>query len=276
MKKSLSLIVLILLFVANMAWAERAREWFMEGVKAHSAMNYDKAIECFKEAIAINPNEAGTHCVLGVVYQKKGMLDDAIFELKKAIAINPEHDWAHGFLALVYADKGMYDEAISELEESIAINLIFHEILESLSITVNPVFHKLLGHVYLKKEMFDKAIEEFKKAIESYPNDVEIHTNLGAAYSNKGMLDEAISEYRKVLAIDPNYAEAHFNLGDALNSLSADHFFKAGLLYLEKGDREAALKAYENLKLTNSKEQERALFEKLNPDLKKKKIESSK
>ena len=40
---------------------------------------------------------------------------------------------------------------------------------------------------------------------------------------------------------------------------------------LKQGDRESALKSYEVLKKANSKELERALFDKLYPELKEKK-----
>ena len=42
------------------------------------------------------------------------------------------------------------------------------------------------------------------------------------------------------------------------------HFYKAGLLFLTEGDQGNALKAYENLKQTESKELEQRLWEKLN------------
>jgi hypothetical protein len=40
----------------------------------------------------------------------------------------------------------------------------------------------------------------------------------------------------------------------------ADYLYKAGLLYLNQGDRKGALKAYEGLQLTKSKKLEESLF----------------
>ncbi len=61
---------------------------------------------------------------------------------------------------------------------------------------------------------------------------------------------------------------AHLYLGavyleKGLESLVADHFYRAGLLFLKQGDREKALMAYGLLKEVNSKEQEQKLYEKL-------------
>jgi tetratricopeptide (TPR) repeat protein len=95
------------------------------------------------------------------------------------------------------------------------------------------------------------------------------------------MLDEALSEYKKAVAISPDLPPANYNLGHyyfrkGSNSLAADYLHKAGLLFLKQGNREWALRAYKVLKLTNSKELEQSLFEKLHPESKQKKSELSK
>ena len=64
--------------------------------------------------------------------------------------------------------------------------------------------------------------------------------------------------------------------GEVFFSLSAYHFSRAYLLYLKQGDREGALKAYEGLKATKTKELEQTLFEKLYPEFKQKKSDPSK
>ena len=56
MKKSIALIVLILIFGAGMASTKKAEDWFNEGVKALEAKDYKKAIKCLKKTFAINPN----------------------------------------------------------------------------------------------------------------------------------------------------------------------------------------------------------------------------
>jgi len=54
------------------------------------------------------------------------------------------------------------------------------------------------------------------------------------------------------------------------------HLYKAGLLFLEEGERDNALKVYELLKQTKSKEQKQDLFEKLYPKGEQKEGELSK
>ncbi len=49
---------------------------------------------------------------MGNCYLKKEMFEDAIVCYKKQIEINPKHEEAHNGLGLVYESKSMLDEAI--------------------------------------------------------------------------------------------------------------------------------------------------------------------
>lgn len=83
-------------------------------------------------------------------------------------------------------------------------------------------------------------------------------------------LDKSIDKYKKSIALEPNNASSHYSLGITYakkgnNSLAAEHFYKAGLIFLEKGKRKNALKAYEELKKIKSKDLEQTLYKKLHP-----------
>ena len=76
--------------------------------------------------------------------------------------------------------------------------------------------HGNLGSAFLQKGELDKAIAQFKTALEINPNYPEAHYNLGAVLGQKGQLDKAIDHYQKAVEINPNLAEARNNLGLAL------------------------------------------------------------
>ena len=193
MKRSISLIVLILVFATGIIWAETEKEWLKKGHKATEAENYDEAIKCYKEAITINPNSALAHYNLGDAYYDKEMFDEAIVEYKKSLVIDPD----------------------------------------------NKAAHLILGNTYKKKGMLDDAVSEYKKVIDIDSNNAWAHQELGIVYAMKG-----------------------------LNSKAAEHFYRAGLLFLKQGDKDTAMKSYVGLKGTKSVELERALFKELYPDYK--------
>lgn len=70
------------------------------------------------------------------------------------------------------------------------------------------------GAEYFKKQMWDKAIIEFNKALKLNPANAKIYLVLGNTYSQKGLYDEAISNYNKAIEINPNYVEAYAFRGD--------------------------------------------------------------
>jgi len=74
--------------------------------------------------------------------------------------------------------------------------------------------HNDLGIELLKRNELDKAIQEFKKAIELRgPNEAKLYCNLAYAYTKKGWYDEAVRISKDALVISPNSAEAYHNLG---------------------------------------------------------------
>ncbi len=73
--------------------------------------------------------------------------------------------------------------------------------------------HNNLGEVYLRRDEHEKAVAEFRRAIEINPRDAGADNNLGVVYRKTGRLPEAEAAFRQALALKPDYVEAHVNLG---------------------------------------------------------------
>lgn len=69
------------------------------------------------------------------------------------------------------------------------------------------------GIAYGNQGLYDKAIEEFKKALEIDANNYKAYYLIGFVYSHKNMPDEAIAYYKKSIEIEPNFANAYLDLG---------------------------------------------------------------
>jgi tetratricopeptide (TPR) repeat protein len=124
------------------------------------------------------------------------------------------------------------------------------------------------GIACVESGQYNEAIEPFRKAIDIKPAYAEAHNNLGVVYHKLKLYENAIDSYRKAIKINPDFADAHLNMGFACGmqeqqGLIAYYIHKAGLLYLEQGNREGALHAYENLKLAGNEEIERSLYKKI-------------
>ena len=152
-----------------------------------------------------------------------------------------------------------YDEAIEYYKKAIALNPAY------------AAAHANLGVTYMNKGRLDEARTALQKALALDAENAGAQYNLGLVYDKMGKTDEAISAYEKSVAINPRFASAYQNLGIAyfdkdLKSMAAECFYKAGVLFNEQGATGSALKSYDALTLTESKELEKALSEKLFPE----------
>ena len=73
----------------------------------------------------------------------------------------------------------------------------------------------ILGLAYHRKELYDKEINAYKKALVLNPKKYETHNNLGYAYYKKGKFDKAIDAFKKAIEINPKKDVAYFNMGGA-------------------------------------------------------------
>ena len=64
----------------------------------------------------------------------------------------------------------------------------------------------------IRRGHFDEALEEYRRALETGPNQVDSLVSVGNALFAKGRYDEAMDYYQRALRINPDNPEAHINL----------------------------------------------------------------
>jgi tetratricopeptide (TPR) repeat protein len=87
-----------------------------------------------------------------------------------------------------------------------------------------------LGVAYYNTGQLDEAIAQYEKALETAPDDADIHSNLAAAYVQQEELDEALSEYQRAIELQPDLEQAHYGLG---------------VVYMQQGKNDEAVQAFE-------------------------------
>ena len=123
-----------------------------------------------------------------------------------------------------------------------------------------------LGALLLGQGKLDEAAEELRRAIELDPKAFNPHLNLGIVLGHQQKFPEAAEILKQALSLEPGSASARFYTGLALLGLNdlagAEHelktahdlggptyaivLFHLGQLYLNRGDREQALKMFES------------------------------
>ena len=65
------------------------------------------------------------------------------------------------------------------------------------------------GVLYQEQGMQEKAIKEFKEAIQLRPDYAEAYNNIGTSYQFLGKYDKAIQSYRKSVEVQPDLIEGY-------------------------------------------------------------------
>jgi len=76
-----------------------------------------------------------------------------------------------------------------------------------------PALHNNLGNVLKKLGKFDKAKQQYIKALELDPDSATAHNNLANILIKQNLTEEATRHYREAIRIRPEYTDAHYNLG---------------------------------------------------------------
>ena len=111
--------------------------------------DYTKAIETYKQAIRIDPEDAYTYNNLGIAYRSLGLYKDAVEAYKQAIRIDPVNAIVYNNLGITYRSLGLYKD-VETYKQAILIDPAY----------VNP--HYGLGLSYLKVRDKKLALDEYK------------------------------------------------------------------------------------------------------------------
>jgi serine/threonine protein kinase/Flp pilus assembly protein TadD len=233
-----------------------------------TAEAFEKAIEYFSQALALDPDYALAYAGLADCYdlcsyhgllQPREAAPKAKFAAAKALEVDDTLAEAHTSLGMAEfwfdwdwsgAERefrraielnpnygvghywyGVYLGAMGRLTEAIAENQRARE-LEPFSIIINAY----LGMLLYRTGAHEQAIQVIREAIELDPNFAQAHYFLGIDYAAKALYEEARVEFQR--ALDLSGAS-----GGQLQSLVA-----LGWVYGMKGKKEEAKKVLDHLK----------------------------
>ena len=180
-----------------------AKEYFNLGNKLLELGKIEAAIDCYRDAIKLQPNSSELYQKIGEVLTQKGELESALVILYRGIKLTPKSPICYYLLGEVWREKKEYDLAILAYGRAI-------ELTQN-----NHLFHKKLGDVWQEMGKLDVAISCYEKAIEINPNFFWSYHSLGNVYTKQQKWDEAIAAYDKATIINPNFSNTYYNLADA-------------------------------------------------------------
>ena len=148
-----------------------------------------KAKTAATKAVELDDSLAESHAALAVVDQRYDLdWSAAEKQFRRAIELNANYAVAHQQYSSLLAGSGRTAEAKSEL--------LLAQQLDPHSVSIA----KDLGELLVYERNYDKAIEQFRSAIDIDPTDpqaVATRRGLGWAYELRGMHEQALAGFSK-------------------------------------------------------------------------------
>ena len=170
-----------------------------------------------RDAVALNASGEADAALaaLGYVAGEGGTIDDDPMDLKEP------REMVDVFKGMIRADWMLKRKEATE-----ALPLIQWMVERS---PESSEIYGLLGNCYFQLEQFDRARENYERALEGRGDNPHHLTRLGNCFKKQRNYEKAEECYRAVLAIDPQFGAAHSRLGWILAtrqewSEALDHF----------------------------------------------------
>lgn len=204
-----------------------------------------------------NIQKASAHYKIGKSYFYENNIQSAYVEFQKALEFNPNDKEALNALGLVHLKFEDFQKARESFIKATTVDPNFSEA------------HNNLGITYIKMGKWSDAVNSFKAALQNklYQTPEHAYYNLGYACYRLGRINDAINAYKEVIkrmqdSHLPYYGlalcyNAEGRYGDAAGAIT--RAIELDPLY--KGDKDKALKDFENRKLIAKGEEERDIID---------------
>jgi tetratricopeptide (TPR) repeat protein len=174
----------------------------IQGYKLLQSEQVKKALDCFKKALELSPDNPVILNNLGNALQKLNRLNEAIEAYQRAIRSKPEYHKPYKNLALLYQLQGSTEKAVASYQRY--IKLIPQD---------GEAYHNL-GLLYMSKGLIPEAEAAFEVAAKYlHPENAEYTTHLGVGHFYRANLDRAVELFEQALDIDGSFIFARYHLG---------------------------------------------------------------
>ena len=179
--------------------------WNALGAMLCSLGRGQEAVQAYKMAAVLSPQDAEVQNNMGATYWDLGLWSEAETCHRRALALKPDYAEAHFNLANALKAQGRRTEEEASLRDALRFNSTYAEAYDN------------LGVLMMERGELTAAEVAHRRAIAINPNLVKARNNLGVALKEQGRFAEAEASYRVALRLDPSFVAASSNLLFAMN-----------------------------------------------------------
>lgn len=185
---------------------ERAKERF-------ELQDYFGAIHLLEELIAGGRAFADAHHLLGLCYHLVGQTDRGLVSLEHAIGLNPRYVEARIHRGVIFAELGRTADAEADFAAAREAGSERRDGIPSHHAAKLANHHAALGEAYAEVGALDRAIDQYRAALELGPAFHDLRYRLGRLLLEAGRVLEAREMLAEVAAARPGSAEVRGTLG---------------------------------------------------------------
>ena len=167
-----------------------------KGIRYEHEDKLDEAIETFKLALTLDPENVLVQVRLAKILSWRGRYDEALKLLNNVLKKHPNHSEALFRKAQILSWEGKYKEAIATYQIYLLKEKNDADALMG------------IARVCFWAGEYEKAIKYFNRAIKAGGNKIDAYLNMGKIYLAMNNKKKAKEIFKKVLDIDPTNREA--------------------------------------------------------------------
>lgn len=214
---------------------DKATALLVHGNALITRRDYDKAIEAFSAAIALDPDSALILNSRGIAYERKGQDDLALADYNLALQKRPTYGVPYNNRGVIQLRRGALQSALDDFSLSIkyaprfllgwtnrarvrTLTKDFDGALADFAAAekIDPVAPQIAANrcvTYGLMGKYDQAFADCNQLIERQPKNIYAINNRADVSMMKGDLDAALRDYNAVIQISPNNVRAHSGRG---------------------------------------------------------------
>lgn len=232
-----------------------AEDFKIQGNRYLNDGDPDAAADCYRQAIATDPEYAEAYNNLAFLALRKGDFAEAQAFADRALALNPRLPSPHLNLAAAHEGQGHLDDAAKAYRLAIELRTDMVAAYDGLArvlaaqgddpgmlallrdaIALHPgvaALRTLLADTCVRMKHFAEAVTHLRAALQLDAGlEGPIRSKLGALLQQEERFGEAQSEFQRALELDPSSPVLHVGLGDVLVAQgqigeAVDHYRRA-------------------------------------------------
>ena len=179
----------------------------------------DRAVEKYRQALELNPDNANAHQRLGfLLYHVKQQFPEGLAHTREALRLDPKNPFARSDLGVALLNQGQADEAIQHLQAALGLLPLTTETqYKPQAIRLN------LGKACLQKSRFPEAADHLSESVRLDADNPEAHYLLALSLTCQGGIENAVQHYTRAVALKPE-----IDTSVTLHEVLGENYAKAG------------------------------------------------